>query len=185
MFYVSGFDKDNRLWKVTDSKDGVEESYSFKDLKKFESQGIEILGMSKNCCHKCIVIDNFIIVPDITNNAIAIKNLLTSSITIFYFDDIKNNRNRVWFTGNFSVKKVKDSICISCGVCVKYDIEFTGTYLFKINSNGLVIDKLDDVLFVCDDSNEVYDWIKSTNGDCPNFITSLSANRILKSKGMV
>ena len=80
MFYVSGFDKDNRLWKVTDSKDGVEESYSFKDLKKFESQGIEILGMSKNCCHKCIVIDNFIIVPDITNNAIVIKNLLTSSI---------------------------------------------------------------------------------------------------------
>ena len=42
MFYVSGLDRDNMLWKVTDSKDGVEESYSFKELKEFRSQGIEI-----------------------------------------------------------------------------------------------------------------------------------------------
>lgn len=186
MFYVSGLDRDNRLWKVTDSKDGVEESYSFKELKEFRSQGIEILGMSDNCCHQCIIIDKFIIVPDIANNAVVVKYLTTGDTSdIFDFSVIHDKRNKVWFTGTLGVKKVKDSICISCGVCVKYDYEFTGTFVFKINANGVIIDRLDKVLFVCDDANVAHNTIECTGGDCPNFITSITANKILKKKGMI
>lgn len=186
MFYVSGLDRDNRLWKVTDSKDGVEESYSFKELKEFRSQGIEILGMSDNCCHQCVIIDKFVIVPDIANNAVVVKYLATEDTSdIFDFSVVHDKRNKVWFTGTLGVKKVKDSICISCRVCVKYDYEFTGTFVFKINVNGVIIDRLDKVLFVCDDANEAHSMIKSTGGDCPNFITSITANKILKEKGMI
>ena len=186
MFYVSGLDRDNRLWKVTDTNDGVEESYSFKELKEFRSQGIEILGMSDNCCHQCVIIDKFVIVPDIANNSVVVKYLATEDISeIFSFSTVRNTRNRVWFTGSLRAKKVKDGIAISCGVCVKYDYEFTGTFIFKVNSNGVVIDRLDDILFVCDDTREAHSMIASTGGDCPNLITSVKATKILKEKGML
>lgn len=186
MFYVSGLDKDNRLWKVTDTNDGVEESYSFKELKEFRSQGIEILGMSDNCCHQCVIIDKFVIVPDIANNSVVVKYLATGDTSeIFNFSTVHNTRNKVWFTGSLRVNKVKDGIAVSCGVCVKYDYEFTGTFIFKVNSNGVVIDRLDDILFVCDDANKAHNTIECTGGDCPNFITSITANKILKKKGMI
>lgn len=186
MFYVSGFDGDNMLWKVTDSKDGVEESYPYKELKEFRSRGIEILGVFDNCCKICVTVDNFIIVPDIASNSVVIKYLTTGDTSdIFNFSTVRNKRNKVWFNGSLRVKKVKDGIAINCGVCVKYDYEFAGTFVFKVNKNGVVIDRLDDILFVCDDANEVHHTIECTDGDCPNFITSITANRILKKKGMI
>ena len=186
MFYVSGFDNNKRLWRVTDTSDGVEESYSFKDLKEFEVQGIKIHGMSKNCCHICTIVGDFIIVPSINDNSVEIYRLVDEVLTDkFCFNNVRNSRNNVWYCGSAGTKRVKDGICISCGVCVKYDIEFTGTFIIKINSHGKLIDRLDEVLFVCDNANEVHSWISCTGGDCPDFITSVKANKILKEKGMI
>lgn len=46
MFYVSS--KNASYIGVTDSDDGITEYYTMSDLKKFKSQGINILGLTNN-----------------------------------------------------------------------------------------------------------------------------------------
>ena len=46
MFYISS--KNASYFGVTDSDDGVTEYYTISDLKKFKSNGIDILGLTNN-----------------------------------------------------------------------------------------------------------------------------------------
>ena len=186
MFYISGFDDSSRLWKVIDTDDNVEDAFSFKSLKDFIHQGIKIYGVDETYCNKCVIVDSIIFIPDIKNNTLVIKSIINDkTLDTLNFSSIPNKRNTVWFNGNIEVKKKNHDIVVQCGVCVKYDFEFTGLYVIKVNSNGNITARLDDVLFVCDDAHEAHRMISNTGNDCPNFITSVKAHNILKAKGII
>lgn len=190
MFYVSDY-KNNAsglYWGITDTSDNVEEFYTFTDLKKFISQGIKIHGMSSNCGHICKLVDGILLVPNVSDNSLEFYSTKSSKIiNKFLFSTVRNARNKVWFTGSMSIKKLSNTeLCITCLVCVKYDYEFNGSYVIRVDlKTGSITSKLDDVMFVCDDANEAHSTIECTGGDCPNFITSITANKILKEKGMI
>ena len=190
MFYTSSCrnNESSLNWGITDTVDSIEEFYTFKDLKNFVSQGIKIYGMSSNCGHICVAVKSILIVPNVSDNSLEVYNIKSNTLlSKFSFDTIRNSRNKVWFTGSMSIKLINNTeLCISCGACIKFDYEFTGNYVLKIDlKSGVIMSKLDDVMFVCDNANEVHRTIQGTGGDCPNFITSIKANKLLREKGLM
>lgn len=186
MYYVRRKVKNKETaWGIVDTTDNIEEFYTYSDIMRLVKGGVSIYGAStKGVIYECSVVDDLLLVPDVDTNSILVLN---DNYTVVQFDlgSIENKRNDCWLASGVSTRKVKDGIVVSFGVCVKYDIEFFGTYMFKINNYGFVLSRLDDVIFTCGCGSESYAINKMTGGDCPLFLTEKQVNSILKSKGML
>ena len=85
----------------------------------------------------------------------------------------------MWYGGSTVVKTSDNALDIACAATVKYDTEFTGVCMFKIDADtGEIIASLDKVLFICDSDEHIHDVKSRTGGDCPDFISSEEANKI-------
>lgn len=185
MFYVCGRGTLDNTFNVTDTDDGVIEEHSLQNLRNYKSRGIIILGLEEDSIHVCKSEGNLIFVPNFTDNMLYIynvKNGFTSDRVIF--SKIPNDRNNVYFNGGIKLKSSsnKEYIIVSCSVCVKYDYEIYGTYFILVDRNsGYIVKSSGEVLFVNDNPHDI---IAETGGDCPDFLSSYGASKLLKKRGI-
>lgn len=181
MYYVSRAKSGNEVY-VTDTKDNVEERYTYEQLKEIcDTSCIDILGFRQNkndsekyTIGKCKPLTNGVLIESSRiNNIISFYNVNGLSDKV-NFDSIHDARNDVHLDGSFSVLDKFNSkrgyTLLSVNAWVKYDIEFCGKVFILIAPQGGVVDRT-DLLFINNGSysdEELEDFC----GDYPSFITS-------------
>lgn len=183
MFYISIFDKDKRLWGVLDTDDNVVEYYDFKTLQGFKREGLKIYGVCQSQAFACSKLGEFLFVPSIDENSLNIIDIKTDKIVDkLDFNEVYHPRNTPYMYAQVYFRDSRDKDCklVSIPVCIKFDYEFTGTFVFKFNyRSGHIVSKLDTVYFISDAPE-----VSSKFGDYPDYITTSKFLKILKSRGL-
>lgn len=183
MFYISDFDKEKRLWIVTDTSDNVSEGYPFKKLREI-SKSIKIIGMSDYAPSICGRYGNVVISRD--GNVLNIHRIKDSVITdSLDSQSIRHERNTPFLSYISFMYETKNTVVVKLELSIKYDYEFTGFMFVKIDTKNGYLMRKSDIFFVCDSKSEIKRIKSETCNDCPNFISSKEANKLLRECGVV